>query len=72
MVVYPSSPSVLRAMQLFRVDFVCDVVFDFPVAAMKYSDKQLKGKRAYMAFDYRLQSIKQESHSIRTLRILVT
>lgn len=49
MEVYPVvSRPVLRAMELFRVDFVCDVIFDFPVADMKYSDKQLKGERAYI------------------------
>ena len=69
MAVYPViSPPVLRAMELFQVDFVCD----FPVAVMKYSDKRLKGERAYMAFKYRIQSTKQGSHSTWTLRIQVT
>lgn len=68
--VYPSSPPVLRAMGLFQADSVCDVLFDFPVAIMKYSNKQLKGERTYMTFNYRFHQTGTSQHQGHMISIV--
>lgn len=63
-------PPVRRAMGLFLADSVCDVLFDFPVAIMKYSNKQLKGERAYMAFNYRFHQTGKSQHQSHMISIV--